>query len=216
MAELATKRIPPKPSIMSFLFTELRRVTSDLHQSGVNWCLVGGLATSVYVEPRTTKDIDVALSVSGEEQANSLKNFLLARGYTNPQLLMHVSPTRRMGWRVFIPSSHEACVPLDILVLACGIEREIVAHAITIEILPGLSLPVASLAHLAAMKVLSQNSSDRLQDRVDLFALLKRATTSERSIIERALADMSKLEIANGRDLVAELGELEATRTRAV
>jgi len=215
MAELAAKQIPPKLSIMSFLFTELRRVTSDLHQSGVSWCLVGGLGTSVYVEPRTTKDIDVAISVSGEEQANSLKDFLLTRGYSNPQLLMHVSPTRRMGWRVFIPSSHEACVPLDILVLACGIEREIVAHARTIEILPGLSLPVASLAHLIAMKVLSQNSSDRLQDRVDLFALLKSATASDRIIIESALVEMSKLEIANGRDLVAELRELEASRTTA-
>jgi hypothetical protein len=79
---------------MSFLLTELRRVTSDLHQSGVNWCLVGGLGISVYVEPRTTKDIDVAISVSGEDQSNSLKDFLLARGYTNPQLLMHVSPTK--------------------------------------------------------------------------------------------------------------------------
>jgi predicted nucleotidyltransferase len=169
----------------------------------------------VYVEPRTTKDIDVAISVSGEEQVNSLKDFLLARGYTSPQLLMHVRPTIRMGWRVFIPSFHETCVPLDILVLACGIEREIVAHASTIEILPGLSLPVASLAHLIAMKVLSQNSSDRLQDRVDLFALLKSATTSDRIIIESALAKMSKLEIANGRDLVAELRNLEATRTTA-
>jgi predicted nucleotidyltransferase len=198
---------------MSFLFSELRRVTADLHQSGIDWCLVGGLGTSVYVEPRTTKDIDVVVSVTGEEQASSLKDFLLSRGYTNPQVLMHTSPTRRMGWRVFIPPSRETRIPLDLLFVACGIEREIVANATTIEILPGLSLPVASLAHLIAMKVLSQNRFDRLQDRVDLIALLQSATEQDRITVHRALREMSKLELAGGRDLAAELRDLEAGKS---
>ena len=62
---------------MSFLFSELRRVTNDLHQSGVPWCLVGGLATSVYVEPRTTKDLDVVVSVPNNEQGDTLKDLLV-------------------------------------------------------------------------------------------------------------------------------------------
>ena len=195
---------------MSFLFSELRRIASDLHQSGVKWCLVGGLGTSVYIEPRTTKDIDVVVSVSGEEQSGRLKDFLLSRGYINPQLLMHSSPTRHTGWRVFIPSSREASIPLDILVAACGIEKTIVASAITIEILPGLSLPVASLGHLVAMKVLSQNSFERLQDRVDLLALLRSATEQDRITAAHALREISHVGFAGGRDLVAELGALEA------
>ena len=198
---------------MSFLFSELRRVTSDFHESGVAWCLVGGLGASVYAEPRTTKDIDVVVSVSGDEQADRLKDFLLSRGYTNPQVLMHTSPTRRMGWRVFIPPSREASIPLDILVTACGVEKDIVASATTIEILPGLSLPVASLGHLIAMKVLSQNPFERLQDRVDLRALLQSATGQDRSTAERALRAISKLELACGRDLVAELSDLEAAKS---
>jgi len=195
---------------MTFLFSELRRVTNDLHQSGVGWCLVGGLGTSVYVEPRTTKDIDVVISVSGDEQAERLKDLLLSRGYTNPQVLMHTNPTRRMGWRVFIPPSREASIPLDILATACGVEKDVVACATTIEILPGLSLPVASLGHLIAMKVLSQNRFDRLQDRVDIMALLRSATEQDRSNAEVALRAISKLELAGGRDLVAELCDLEA------
>lgn len=204
--------IPANFNSMSFLFSELRRVTSDLHQSGVAWCLVGGLGTSVYVEPRTTKDIDVVVSVAGDAQADRLKDFLLSRGYANPQVLMHASPTRRMGWRVFIPPSREASIPLDILVAACGVEKDIVASATTIEILPGLSLPVASLGHLIAMKVLSQNPFERLQDRVDLIALLKSATEQDRSRADHALRAMSKLELACGRDLVAELRDLEAAK----
>lgn len=195
---------------MSFLFSELRRVTSDLHQSGVAWCLVGGLGTSVYIEPRTTKDIDVVVSVSDEAQANRLKDSLLSRGYTNPQVLMHTTPTRRMGWRVFIPPSGESSIPLDILVAACGIEKEIVAGATTIEILPGLSLPVASIGHLIAMKVLSQNRFERLQDRVDLMALLRSATEQDRTTVERALGEIMQRGLAGGRDLLTELRDLEA------
>ncbi len=195
---------------MSFLFSELRRVTNDLHQTGVAWCLVGGLGTSVYAEPRTTKDIDVVVSVPNEQQADNLKDLLLTKGYTNPQLLMHTTPTRRMGWRVFIPPSREASIPLDILVTACGIEKNIVASATTIEILPGLSLPVATLGHLIAMKVLSQNSFDRLQDRVDLLALLRNATEQDRIVVERSLKEIVDRGFASGRNLVEELHEIEA------
>lgn len=195
---------------MSFLFSELRRVTNDLNQSGVAWCLVGGLGTSVYVEPRTTKDIDVVVSVPDEQQADNLKDLLLTKGYTNPQLLMHTIPTRRMGWRVFIPPSREASIPLDILVSACGIEQDIVANSSTIEILPGLSLPVASLGHLIAMKVLSQNSFERLQDRVDLLALLRSANQQDRNMVERSLKEIANRGFSEGRNLVAELHEIEA------
>jgi len=195
---------------MSFLFSELRRITGDLNQAGVSWCLVGGLGTSVYVEPRTTKDIDVVVSVTGQEQADNLKDLLLSKGYTNPQILMHTAPTRRMGWRVFIPPSKEASIPLDLLVAACGIEKEIVASATTIEILPGLSLPVASLGHLIAMKVLSQNALDRLQDRVDLLALLRNATEQDRIVVEHSLKEIRARGFSEGRDLVAELHEIES------
>jgi hypothetical protein len=115
-----------------------------------------------------------------------------------------------MGWRVFIPPSREASIPLDILVTACGIEKNIVASATTIEILPGLSLPVASLGHLIAMKVLSQNSFDRLQDRVDLLALLRNATEQDRIVVERSLKEIVDRGFASGRNLVEELHEIEA------
>jgi|LauGreDrversion4_2_1035121.scaffolds.fasta_scaffold03109_14 predicted nucleotidyltransferase len=198
---------------MSFLFSELRRVTNDLHQSGVAWCLVGGLGTSVYVEPRTTKDIDIVVSVPDEAQGDNLKDLLLTKGYTSPQILMHTTPTRRMGWRVFIPPSREASIPLDILVSACGIENEIVASSTAIEILPGLSLPVASLGHLIAMKVLSQNPFERLQDRVDLLALLRNATEQDRAVVERSLEDIANRGFSGGRNLVAELHGIETGQT---
>jgi hypothetical protein len=194
---------------MSFLFSELRRVANDLHQSGVPWCLVGGLGTSVYVEPRTTKDFDVVVSVTNDEQGDTLKDLLVGKGYMSPQMLMHTNPTRRMGWRLFIPPSRETSIPLDLLVTACGIEKEIVASATIIEVLPGLTLPVASLGHLVAMKVVSQNRFDRLQDRVDLLALLRNATAHDRLLVERSLKEITTRGFSHGRDLLAELREIE-------
>ena len=209
MAPCAAEQGGLRDVIMSFLFSELRQVATDLHHSGIPWCLVGGLGASVYVEPRTTKDIDIVVSLANQEETDGVKDFLLSKGYQNPQLLMHASPTRRMGWRLFIPPSREASIPLDILVAACGIEREIVASAITIEVLPGLTLPVASLGHLIAMKVLSQNKFERLQDRVDLIALLVKATEQDRLVVERSLREISSLGFSGSRDLFVELREIE-------
>ena len=164
----------------------------------------------MYVEPRTTKDIDIVVSVPDEAQGDNLKDLLLTRGYTTPQILMHTTPTRRMGWRVLIPPSRETSIPLDILVSVCGIENDIVAKSTAIEILPGLSLPVASLGHLIAMKVLSQNPFERLQDRVDLLALLGNATEQDRIVVEHSLNEIAHRGFAGERDLIAELRDIEA------
>jgi hypothetical protein len=49
----------------------LIRLWTDLLASNASWALIGGLAVSVRAEPRTTRDLDVALSVSGDPEAES-------------------------------------------------------------------------------------------------------------------------------------------------
>ena len=60
------------------------------------------------------------------------------------------------------------------------------------------------------MKVLSQNSLDRLQDRVDLLVLLRNANEHDRTIVEWSLKEIGIRGYSEGRDLVAELHEIEA------
>lgn len=43
----------------------LRTVVSELDGAGSPWALVGGLAVSARLEPRFTRDIDLAVSVAG-------------------------------------------------------------------------------------------------------------------------------------------------------
>ena len=46
------------------------------------WALVGGLADSIRVEPRFTRDIDLAVSVADDEAAEAVVADFTARGFT--------------------------------------------------------------------------------------------------------------------------------------
>ncbi len=56
---------------------------------------------------------------------------------------------------------------------------EDVTAADWIEVFPGLTLPVASTAHLVALKVLARGDRTRPHDRIDLVALLGAATPAD-------------------------------------
>jgi hypothetical protein len=47
----------------------LIRLDTDLRELGARWALVGGLAVSARAEPRTTRDIDVAIVVGSDSEA---------------------------------------------------------------------------------------------------------------------------------------------------
>ena len=67
-----------------------------------------------------------------------------------------------------------------------GIEPEIAA-ADTLEIFAGLRVPVASVSHLLALKLLSRDDLTRPQDRTDLAELLRVATGADIDGTRRAI-----------------------------
>lgn len=89
-----------------------------------------------------------------------------------------------------------------------GIENEVVDGAETLDVLPGLIVPVASLGHLIAIKLLSRDDRDRPQDIVDLRALVKRATEDELERAHDAVCLVEARGFQRGRDLVSSLEEL--------
>jgi hypothetical protein len=68
---------------------------------------------------------------------------------------------------------------VDLLFASSGIETEIVREAEWLEVLPGLTMPVARTGHLVALKLLSVNEIDRPQDVIDLRALMRGMTDDE-------------------------------------
>lgn len=53
---------------MTPLAAALRRAATILRDERLGWAVVGGLLVSVRCEPRTTRDIDVAVAVPADEE----------------------------------------------------------------------------------------------------------------------------------------------------
>ena len=192
---------------MTSLESALHRITSDLARSGVDFALIGGLAVSVRTEPRFTRDADFAVAVSGDADAEALIQHLRAVGYEIAALVAQDAVGRLATVRLAIAGDAEGPV-MDLLFASSGIEREVVTEADPIELLPGLTVKVASIAHLIALKVLSRDDDRRPQDLVDLRALLRTATPDDVSRAREALSVITVRGFHRGRQLVPLLKSL--------
>ena len=61
------------------LQSALIRLAADLRALGVNWALVGGWAVSARAQPRTTEDLDIVVTVSGDREAERIAFSLRSR-----------------------------------------------------------------------------------------------------------------------------------------
>jgi len=161
---------------MSNILTQLKYVCQDLNELRAKWALIGALAVGVYGEPRTTKDIDIAVVVANKAEQEALVNEFVKRGYGPPQLLWHAMPAHKLGNRLQVRGNVPNPTVVDLLFSSSGIENEVVTRAQKLEVFPGLEIPVASRGHLIAMKVLSKDDFDRIRDNSDLQQLVNGAS----------------------------------------
>jgi hypothetical protein len=174
------------------------------------WALVGGLAVSARCEPRFTRDVDLAVSLSTDAEAETLVHSLIGTGYQVVATVEHEARRRLATVRLAAPDESAAGVVVDLLFASSGIESEVAEGADAIEILPTLIAPVARVGDLIALKLLSRDDERRPQDAADLRALRAIADAGEWA---RALASV-RLIVARGFDRGRPLeGELEALRT---
>ncbi len=179
----------------------LRAAAGDLRQLSREFALLGGFAVSAHCEPRTTKDVDLAVLVSGDEDAEQLAFQLSQRGYVVTTTIEQTQAERLATIRTVSPSG----AIVDLLFASCGFEPEIIAAATVITILDGLQIPVATVGHLIAMKVLARDDRHRPQDRVDLQALFKVASARDFSDARCALGLVLERGYGRGRALHNEL-----------
>jgi predicted nucleotidyltransferase len=97
---------------------------------------------------------------------------------------------------------------VDLLFASSGIEAEVAQAAELLEIAPGLSLPVATIGHLIALKVLARDDVTRPQDLADLRALLTAASAEDLDLARQAVALVAARGFNRGRDLGKALEEL--------
>ena len=77
----------------------LRRAAADLDALKVRWALIGGLAISVRSVPRFTRDLDFAVAVADDSEAEDVVHRLRGRGY-RPEILEQDYVERLSGVRL--------------------------------------------------------------------------------------------------------------------
>ena len=188
------------------LEAQLRLISDELRLLGQSFALVGGLAVSARAEPRLTRDADLAISVAGDAEAERLVYELTARMY---RVLASVEQeaTARLA-TIRLAQGDSDGVVIDLLFASSGIEPEIVAAATVLTVVPNLSLPVASVGHLIAMKLLARDDRRRPLDADDLRALRMVATDQDWTIADESVALITERGFARGRDLAVLLSGL--------
>ena len=75
----------------------LRRAVADLNALKAQWALIGGLAVSDRWVPRFTKDLDFAVAVAGDPEAEDVVHRLGGGGYRPVELLEQEYVKRMSG-----------------------------------------------------------------------------------------------------------------------
>jgi hypothetical protein len=163
----------------------LRKAVADLNAVKALWALVGGLAVSARTVPRFTKDLDFAVAVADDGEAEDTVRRLHARDYAPVEVLEQDYVERLSGVRLTRRGSD---VVVDLLFASSGIENEVVASADRLEVLPRLTVPVATTPHLIALKILAGRS----QDLTDLGYLIPSASPAELGMLRRRYSPASK------------------------
>jgi len=166
--------------------------------------MVGGLAVSARVEPRFTRDIDLALAVADDAMAEAQVHLLVGRGYRVLASIEQEARGRLATVRLEAPGESPHGVVVDLLFASSGVEAEVAAGADLLEVLPELRVPVARRGHLLALKLLSEGPG-RPQDLIDIVALLRGADDVDIDEARQTATLIAERGYARGRDLMASL-----------
>jgi hypothetical protein len=105
-------------------------------------------------------------------------------------------------------------IVVDLLFASSGIEPELAAAETPLDVLPDLVVPVATLGHLVALKLLAMDDAPRPQDRIDILSLLQHADDVELRRAEEAITTITARGFHREKDMPARLRDMLATRTR--
>jgi len=186
----------------------LARIVGDLTELNARHAVVGGHAVSARTEPRFTRDLDLAVSVTDDRQAETLVGALAARGYRIVALIEQEATGRLATVRLEHPSAPGTLI--DLLFATAGVEPEVVEGASELQVVATLTVPVASVGHLLAMKTLSADATRRPQDRIDIAALLGVATAADLLVAREVLALITTRGCNRDRNLLAMFTEWQA------
>ena len=174
----------------------LARAVGVLDQLGRAFALVGGLAVSAHGLVRFTRDVDLAVAVVDDVDAEQVVGRFREAGYRIAAIVEQEGTGRLATVRLVDADG----VKVDLLFSSSGLEPDIAEHAVAMEV-PGVGLvPVAVREDLIATKILSM-APRRLQDRLDLQHLLLVGDTVDLTRVRSNLALISSRGFDRGEAL---------------
>ena len=99
----------------------LLRVVADLSTVRVPWAVVGGFAVSVWAEPRLTRDVDVAVAVESDADAEGVIRAMNLLGWRALELVEQEAALRLATARLSCSEPEIEGVLLDVLFASSGI-----------------------------------------------------------------------------------------------
>lgn len=179
---------------------------------GASYAIIGGVAVSIRTVERFTKDLDIAVAVQLDSEAEEIVLSLSRSGYFVETVLEQEAANRLSTVRLITPGSPKIFV--DLLFASSGIEPEVVAAAEESEIFPGMCGLVATIPSLIALKVLSADKKRRLQDIIDLQNLLAEASSTEVGEARQLLSLITERGFNRNKELQKDLdGYIEQFKT---
>ena len=169
---------------------------------GAKFAIIGGVAVSIRTVERFTKELDIAIAVRSDSEAEAIVLSLSRSGYFVETVIEQEAAKRLSTVRLITPGPPE--IFIDLLFASSGIESEVVAAAEESEIFVGVTGRVATIPSLIALKVLSANSKTRLQDIMDLQNLIKDASTTELEIARDLMNLITKRGFNRNKNLVSD------------
>ena len=181
----------------------LQETARALEELTTRYALVGGLAVSARAEVRFTRDVDVAVAVDDDAEAEAVVYGLKESGFL-PITTVEQKRTKRLATaRLESPNG----TVVDLIFATSGIEDEVVSRSQSVSLSPSLSVPVAQAEELLAMKVLSM-SDERLQDRIDARNLVLLNPSLELERVKQNLSLITERGFSRQQNLSRKLDQL--------
>lgn len=145
--------------------------------------------------------------MANDREAERIVKALRDRGYKVDTVLDQETTGRLATVRLLAPGQPHEGILVDLLFASSGLEPEIVATADALEVLEGLFVPVVTVGHLLALKILAY----RPKDMTDIEVLLSHATDGDLKTARESLEALSRRGYARNQDLLERFAETVAT-----
>jgi len=169
---------------MDELRAALGRITDVLQRQGVRFHVTGGLASSLYGEPRFTQDIDVVVRL--EPASEELERLLAALAESHVVDLGAARHETAIGG-MFQALDLAAMVKIDLHV-GEAVPGEL-DRSVVLEVLPGLELPVVSREDAVLSKLIWIRQGSH-KSRGDVVGILRRGGALDRQALAQRAQDL--------------------------